>query len=312
MTVDFVAIGEPMLEFNQLPTTAGRPAHFLEGFGGDTSNATIAAARQGVRTGYLTAVGQDWPGDQLMDVWQAERVDTSAVRRDPNRQTGVYFVTHGAAGHAFLHYRHNSAASAYGPDELPQAMIAGARMLYASGISQGISATADAAVRRAIDIARAAHVRIAYDTNYRPKLWAPAQAARAMHAAIGLADIALPSLDDAVALTGLTDPDAIVDFYLRLGPEIVVLKRGREGALHATPHHRTAIPPFPCIAVDATGAGDTFCGSFLARLILGDTPDAAARYASCAAALKCEGYGAVAPIPHAARVLAALAAAIAP
>ena len=55
-----------------------------------------------------------------------------------------------------------------------------------------------------------------------------------------------------------------------------------------------------------TGAGDTFCGSFLARILFGDDPERAARYASVAAALKCTGYGAVAPIPRAAEVLAAM------
>ena len=155
--------------------------------------------------------------------------------------------------------------------------------------------------------ASAAGVRVAYDTNYRAKLWGPAEAAAAMHAAIAQCDIVLPSLDDAITLTGLVDPDAIIDFYLRLGPSLVVLKRGAEGALLATSARRMIIPPFPCTPVDATGAGDAFCGSFLARLILGDTPEDAARYAGCAAALKCEGYGAVAPIPHAAQVLEKLA-----
>jgi 2-dehydro-3-deoxygluconokinase len=78
--------------------------------------------------------------------------------------------------------------------------------------------------------------------------------------------------------------------------------------LLATPDQRQRIPAHPCRAVDATGAGDTFAGAFLARLILGDLPEAAARYAVIAAALKCEGFGAVAPIPRAAQVLAALAA----
>jgi 2-dehydro-3-deoxygluconokinase len=59
-------------------------------------------------------------------------------------------------------------------------------------------------------------------------------------------------------------------------------------------------------AVDATGAGDTFCGSFLARILAGDSPEWAAQYAGVAAALKCTGYGAVAPIPRAADVLAVL------
>jgi 2-dehydro-3-deoxygluconokinase len=58
--------------------------------------------------------------------------------------------------------------------------------------------------------------------------------------------------------------------------------------------------------VDATGAGDTFCGSFLARILAGDDPHDAARYAGVAAALKCTGYGAVAPIPRAEAVLAVL------
>jgi len=58
--------------------------------------------------------------------------------------------------------------------------------------------------------------------------------------------------------------------------------------------------------VDATGAGDTFCGSFLARVLAGDEPEAAARYANVAAALKCAGYGAVGPIPRAEDVRAAL------
>jgi 2-dehydro-3-deoxygluconokinase len=83
---------------------------------------------------------------------------------------------------------------------------------------------------------------------------------------------------------------------------------GEAGALLATPDTRVRIPPFPCSTVDATGAGDTFCGSFLARLIAGDAPEPAARYAAAAAALKTQGYGAVAPIPHAPEVLAALAA----
>ena len=307
MSADFVAIGEPMLEFNQLPVGADGSRHYLEGFGGDTSNAAIAAARQGVRAAYLTAIGQDWPGDRFMALWQAEGVDVSAIRRDAARQTAVYFVTHDANGHAFLPYRRDSAACFYGPDDVPAALIAGAKMLYASGISQGISPVANAGVRHAIAIARAAGVRVAYDTNYRAKLWGPAEAAAAMHAAIAQCDIVLPSLDDAITLTGLVDPDAIIDFYLRLGPSLVVLKRGAEGALLATSARRMIIPPFPCTPVDATGAGDAFCGSFLARLILGDTPEDAARYAGCAAALKCEGYGAVAPIPHAAQVLEKLA-----
>ena len=81
-------------------------------------------------------------------------------------------------------------------------------------------------------------------------------------------------------LTGLTDPQAMLDFYLRLGPKVVVLKMGEQGAYLATPQQRVHIPPRAVQVVDATGAGDAFCGSFLARILAGDTPEQAARYAN--------------------------------
>ena len=306
MTVDLLCMGEPMLEFNQLPPQPDGTRHYLEGHGGDTSNAAIAAARQGARVGYITALGQDMPGDSFMALWAREGVDATTVLRTDRWQTGVYFVTHDAQGHHFLHYRTNSAAAMYTRADLPDQAIAAARMFYVSGISQGISNSAADAVFAAIDIARRNGRIVAYDTNYRPRLWSPARAAEVMHEAMAQVDYALPGIDDVQTLTGLTDPQAMLDFYLRLGPKVVVLKMGGQGAWLATPQQRMHIPPCTVKVVDATGAGDAFCGSFLARILAGDTPEQAARYANLAAALKCTGYGAVAPIPRAADVIAAM------
>jgi 2-dehydro-3-deoxygluconokinase len=303
---DLLCMGEPMLEFNQLPPNPDGTRHYLEGHGGDTSNAAIAAARQGTRTGYITAIGQDMPGDSFMALWAKESIDTTHVRRRPDAATGVYFVTHDEAGHNFLHYRTGSAASLYAPSDLPIEAIAAARMLYVSGISQGISASACDAVFAAIQAARANGTLVAYDTNYRPRLWPPARAAAVMHAAMALTDYALPGMDDVTTLTGLTDPDAMLNFYLALGARVVVLKMGADGAYVAEAGQRTRIPFHPVTEIDATGAGDTFCGAFLARILAGDEPPQAARYASVAAALKCTGYGAVNPIPTKAAVLAAI------
>jgi len=306
MAIDLLCMGEPMLEFNQLPPQPDGRVLYLEGHGGDTSNAGIAAARQGARVGYITAIGNDAPGDSLMALWAREGVDTATVIRTDRALTAVYFVTHDARGHNFLHYRKDSPAALYGSADLPRDAIAAARIFFVSGISQGISSGAADAVFAAIEIARGAGGKVAYDTNYRPRLWPPARAAAVMHAAIAKADYVFPGMEDAAVLTGLTDPDAILDFYQRLGPTVVVVKMGEDGAYLGTPDRRVRIPPYPVAAVDATGAGDAFCGSFLARTLAGDTPEVAARYAVVAAALKCTGYGAVAPIPTAAQVRAAL------
>jgi 2-dehydro-3-deoxygluconokinase len=306
MAVDLLCMGEPMLEFNQLPPQPDGRVLYLEGHGGDTSNAGIAAARQGARVGYITAIGNDAPGGSLMALWAREGVDTSTVIRTDRALTAVYFVAHDAHGHQFLHYRKDSPAALYAPADLPREAIAAAKIFFASGISQGISPSAADAVFAAIEVARGAGGKVAYDTNYRPRLWPSARAAAVMHGAIARADYVFPGMEDVVVLTGLTDPDAILDFYLGLGPTVVVLKMGEDGAYLGLPDRRVRIPPHPVAVVDATGAGDALCGAFLARTLAGDAPEAAARYAVVAAALKCTGYGAVAPIPRAAEVGAAM------
>ncbi|KXF75894.1 2-dehydro-3-deoxygluconokinase [Paramesorhizobium deserti] len=302
MTLDIIALGEPLIEFNQ---TRGQEngAHYRLGHGGDTSNAAIAAARQGASVGYVTALGADAFGDEFLKLWHEEKVDASRVIRDGGAHTGVYFVSHGPEGHVFSYLRAGSAASRLSPAALPMDYIGSAKYLHLSGISQAISATACDAVFAAIEEARANGVRISYDTNLRLKLWPLARARAISHATIPLCDVIFPSLEDATVLTELDEPQAIVDFYLRLGVPLVVLKLGPEGALVATGDGRWRVKGIAVETVDATGAGDTFDGAFLSMLVLGEGPLEAAGYANAAAALSTCGYGAVAPIPRRAEVL---------
>lgn len=300
MQPDVICMGEPLMEFSQITAEDGS-ARYLPGFGGDTSNCAVAAARQGAKVGYVTAVGADAFGDDFLNLWRREGVDTSRVKRDAQAHTGIYFITYSDAGHAFTYFRAGSAASRMTPDDIDPDYIGGARYLHVSGISQAISASACDAVFHAIGIARARGVKISYDTNLRLKLW-PLERARAIiHGAIAESDVALPSLDDSRLLTGLEDADSIADFYLGLGAKVVALKLGSEGALVATPSQRRRIAPISVQVVDATGAGDTFGGAFLAQLNAGRDAFEAANHANAAAALSTLGHGAVAPIPdHAA------------
>ncbi|MBY8607482.1 MAG: sugar kinase [Burkholderia sp.] len=292
---EILALGEAMIEFNQ--SQPGRP-EFLQGFGGDTSNFCIAAARQGASTGFVSAIGDDPFGRLLADMWQAEQVDTTYVRIDRAAPTGVYFVTHGADGHQFDYLRAGSAASRYATGDLPLDALAAAKAVHLSGISLAISTAACDAAFAAIDHARRHGAKVSFDTNLRLKLWPLARARAVMREALRQTDICLPSWDDVTALTGANDRDAIVDVMLEHGPQVVALKLGKEGAYVATPNERRVVPGFTVEAVDATGAGDCFGGAFVARIVAGDDPFAAARYANAAAALSTTGYGAVAPIPH--------------
>jgi 2-dehydro-3-deoxygluconokinase len=294
-----LALGEAMVEFNQ----AGKDQPtYLQGFGGDTSNFCIAAARQGASAGFVSAVGGDPFGRLLLDLWQRENVDTSFVRVDDQASTGVYFVSHGPAGHQFDYLRAGSAASRYAPRDLPHDAIAAAKVIHLSGISLAISVSACDAAFAAIEHARANNVLVSFDTNLRLKLWPLARARAVMLEAIRQTDICLPSWDDVTALTGFEQRDDIVDFLLAQGPRVVALKLGKEGSYVATPSERRVVPGHVVNAVDATGAGDCFGGAFIARIVAGDDPFQAARYANVAAALSTQGFGAVAPIPDRATV----------
>ena len=300
--MELLFLGEPMIEFNQ--TTPDGP--YVQGFGGDTSNAAIAAARQGASVGYLGATGADVFGDLFDGLWRSERVDTRAVLRMEEAPTGLYFVTHGPQGHVFSYRRAGSASSRYGARHLPQDLLKQAKVLHVSAISQAISDVACDGVFEAIDIVRKVGGLVSYDTNLRLKLWPLARARAVIEATAAMADIVLPGLDDARLLTGLERAEEIADHYLALGARHVALTLGADGVLYANRDTRERIAPHVVKAVDATGAGDAFDGAFLAELLATGDGMAAARHANAAAALAVCGYGAVAPLPHRADVLALL------
>jgi 2-dehydro-3-deoxygluconokinase len=295
---DIVCLGEPMIEFNRQPPGPDGRVHWLEGHGGDTSNCAIAAARQGASAGYVTAIGADPFGDALMALWQAENVDASAVIRRKDAATGIYFVTHSERGHEFTFYRAGSAASRLAKAEIPEDYIARAKVFEASAISQAISANCNEAVLHAMVLAKRRGVTVAYDTNLRLRLWPLEKARPAIEEACRRADVVFTSDEEAATLWGHEEPAAVADAVLAFGAATVVVKRGGKGVLVATRAKRESMTGHKVKTVDATGAGDTFAGAFLARRLAGDDVFAAARYANAAAALKTEGYGAVAPIPR--------------
>lgn len=292
--VDIVSLGEPMYEFSELP---GGKRQWLQGFGGDTSNCAIAAARQGARVAYVTRLGQDEFGAQFLSLWREEGLDVSGVGIDPEAHTAVYFVTHRPDGHVFSYLRAGSAASRMRPEHLPLEQIRGAKFFHTSGITQAISASACDTAFAAMDAARGAGVRIAYDANLRLRLWPAARARAVIGAAIAMADLFLLSIDEAQVLCDQTSPDSVLDWCHRRGARLVALKLGKEGVVGSDGKRRERIAGHRVEAVDATGAGDCFAGALMARMASGENFHQALRYANAAAALTTTGYGAVAPLP---------------
>ena len=305
--IDLLGFGEPLMEFSAV--TRQSEALYLPGHGGDTSNATIAAARQGAKTAYFTFMGDDAFGRDFLALWDQEGVDRSAVRCLEGTRSGIYFISHGPDGHEFSYFRAGSAASLVTPKDVPEDLIAKSKILHVSGISQGISLSACDAVFAAMDYAHQHNTFTSYDTNLRLRLWPLDRARAVIHAALHKAHFALPGLDDAQQLTGLHRPEEICDLYLSFGCSVVALTMGKNGTMVATAKERQVIPAYPVDALDATGAGDTFDGAFLTNwLVNGRNAFKAASYANAAAALSTLGYGAVGPIPRQHDVMAFLSA----
>ena len=174
MSVDILCIGEPLAEFNATRGDGG----YLFGFGGDTSNAAIAAARQGACVGYVTALGDDEAGHAFRALWAREGIDASCVRTDRDAATGIYFVSHGESGHRFSYLRNGSAASRLTPRDIPFALLRRAKALHVSAISQAISTSACDAVFAAIEAARARGRARLLRQQFAPQALAARESAR--------------------------------------------------------------------------------------------------------------------------------------
>ena len=296
MKLDVLCLGEPLLEFNQIKE--GNKKTYISGYGGDTSNTAISIARQGMSVGFISKVGKDKFGSELLELWKREKVDFSNVSIHQEAPTGIYFVTHDADGHHFTYYRSGSAACQMTPFDVPKDELSQTRILHLSAITQAISVSSCETAFAAIHQARKNGVKVSYDTNLRLKLWSLDRARDVINCTVPMCEVILPSLEEATLLTGLVDPEEITDYYLELGAKLVVLKKGSHGARVSDGKDNLNIPGHKVKAIDATGAGDTFDGVFLSEWIRSDDPFSAAEFANAAAALSTTNYGAVDSIPN--------------
>ncbi|HEX2032166.1 MAG TPA: sugar kinase [Actinomycetota bacterium] len=297
---DILAIGEPLVEL--AAEEAGpleQVRRFRRGWGGDTFNCVVSAARLGASAGYQTRVGDDPFGRAFLAFCRDEGIDASPSRIDPTSYTGLYLIAFHGGRHGFTYYRRGSAASHLHPVDIDPDRIAQARVLHTSGITQAISDTAHAAVAEAVEAARRHGVLVSYDANLRPALRPVAFLRAVFEASVPQADVVFMSLDDVVHLYGAVAPEEAGRRVLDLGAGAVVVKQGQDGCLVGSEEEGFATcPPWPVDVVDPSGGGDAFAGAFLVEWALGGASlQDAGRFANAVGALAVAGLGAVAPIP---------------
>jgi 2-dehydro-3-deoxygluconokinase len=267
-------IGEAMLELSR-----GAGDGWNLRYGGDVINTAVHLARFGDTVRLASALGSDPMSADLRAQWEAEGVDTQLVLAATDRLPGLYAIETDATGERTFHYWRSEAAARRMfalPDS--DALIAGAAqsdLLYFSLITLAILPDEGREALLALcDQVRARGGRVAFDGNYRARLWADAATARHWRdRAIALCDMGLPTLADEVEMGEADDAaDAAARWGAGQGREIIV-KLGGEGCLVGD---QVVAPPRRIDVVDSSGAGDAFNAGYLHARLAGASPQDAA------------------------------------
>lgn len=265
-----VVVGEILVEImaTEIGQTFLRPGQFQ---GPYPSGAPAIFADQAARTGAAVAlvgcVGKDDFGTVNLQRLQSSGVDTSRIRRDPDRPTGSAFVTYAKDGsRSFIFNIAHSAAACVSVDQLDPALFAGCRCFHIMGSSL-ISNQMTETIRHGIHLAKAAGAEISFDPNVRRELLSNPAMAETIREILSQADILLPSEDDLKYLfAGATEPDAMHQL-LAGNARLILLKRGKNGCTYFDSEQRVDVLPLIADEVDPTGAGDCFGGTFISCLV---------------------------------------------
>lgn len=262
---ELLAVGETMAMV--APAVGGRLADaevFIVDAGGAESNVAAHVAALGRRAGWHSRLGDDTLGHRIASQLARRGVELAGVVFDPGRPTGLYVKDPGAG---VRYYRSGSAAAAFAAEDADAVPLDGVRVLHVSGITASISATAAAFLGRLVGRARDEGVTVSFDVNHRPMLWPAATAAAALDPLVRRADVVFAGRDEAQALWGTPDADAVRRRFPEPGQ--LVVKDGAAGAT-AFAGGETAFEPSPSVeVVDAVGAGDAFAGGYLAAYLAG-------------------------------------------
>ena len=292
-------MGECMAELLQLEANK-----LQQSFAGDVVNTAVYMKRAypQIDVNVLTAVGQDALSHKMLDFFTQQNLNTQLVCKSATRIPGLYWINTDAAGErSFTYWRENSAAR-----ELMSLLLSAqvdtliqADWFFFSGISLAVITPADREkFWQLLNELREAGVKVAFDPNYRARLWANKEEAQACFAkAFAASDLLLPGIDDFAQLYGLSDIPAIKAFLMDFDIAETVIKNGPEQVCVLTKESEEIIPIVPVTnVVDTTSAGDSFNGVYLGARISGASVKAAVQLGAKSAGLVIQHRGAIIPL----------------
>lgn len=267
MGLDILAIGEALCVLAPSDGGAFRRADCVHRFtAGAEVNVAVAAARLGLRSGFVGRVGGDMSGEGVIDDMRQEGLDVSLVIVDPDAPTGL-IVREATPSVARVNYlRAGSAGSRLHAEDIPPAAVIGARAVHVSGVTAAISESARRAATATIEQARSSGVFTSFDVNYRSRLWSTDVAAPVLRELAHGCDLLVGGADEMDMVFGSRDPVVIRDVS---GCGLVVVTDGASpvSAADSSGTWQEYVAPEPTI--DVVGAGDALVGGTLSGVIAG-------------------------------------------
>ncbi len=264
-----VCLGETMVMM--VPADPG-PVHLVRTWhravGGAESNVACHLTRLGVRSSWVSAVGDDSFGLAVLDAVSGFGVDVSGVRVDPDRPTGLYVKEASPHGSPVRYYRRGSAASGMGMEMIDRLGLGEVELVHVSGITPALSDSCLAMMRELLRRPRHGF-QISFDLNWRPALWVDRDP-RVLRELADMADIVLAGADEAELVWGTGDPQRLRT--LLPGPASLVVKQGADGATLLEGGSSYFEPALDVEVVEPVGAGDAFAAGFLAATLAGHAP----------------------------------------
>lgn len=264
---DVITVGDAMITFD--PSAKG-PMRYASSFdrkvGGAELNFALGCARLGLKTGWVSRLGNDEFGRYIHNFVRGEGVDVSAVKLVDGHPTSLNFkeVMEDGSGRTF-YYRENSPTKTLTMDTLDENYITNARLLHITGVFPAIDRKKNVElIKHAVTLAKNNDLLVSLDPNIRLKLWNQEEARQALTAFLPYVDIILTGVDEAELLFGVTEPKEIIEKCKDYGISSVAVKQGEQGAVG---YHKgellesSAVKPGK--VVDTVGAGDGFDAGFV-------------------------------------------------
>ena len=301
---DLVSLGECLVEMSRRPDGAYQPS-----IAGDAFNTLFYASRLGLRTGLVTAVGDDLFTPMIVERLSDESVDVSNVYRLRKRRNGIYFIEHNAWGERSFHYWRDGSAATETLMHVDlarlEAYARNAHFLLITGVT--LAVFKECQRLRALLESIHGHTTIVFDANYRRQLWqTPHDYQFQVELIMPFVDVYLPSrqdLESAYADQMLLD---VLRGYADVGVSTVVMKDGSDGCAMLVDNELVKLAPIErSHVVDTTGAGDAFNAGLIAGLLRGSSLEGACDLSQRVAARTLIVPGAIDPAftPHAIDVL---------